>query len=280
MIAIRLMNTTALPFILRLRSQAGWNQTEADLRRFLDLSAGGSFVAEWNGVPAGTVCTFVFGSTAWIAMVLVEESLRGRGIGKALMSHALDYLDGLGVERVRLDATPLGRPVYEKLGFVAEYNILRYQGEVPRVVSAPASKQLVGAGRGLLDQVRHLDAEVTRADRSALLGTLYRSRTNFQMIERNSTVEGFVSIRPGARAWHIGPCVATDSDGGRLLDWAFYRTRNMSVYVDVPKHNRAPIVAVEAIGLRVQRTLTRMCRGPRPAEQTEMIWASSGPEKG
>jgi hypothetical protein len=52
------------------------------------------------------------------------------------------------------------------------------------------------------------------------------------------------------------------------------------VFVDIPQQNPGPIAAAEAIGLRVQRTLTRMCRGPLPDERTEMIWASSGPEKG
>ena len=93
MIAVRRLTLADLPLVLRLRAQAGWNQTEADLRRFFDLSGEGSFIAEWDGQPAGTVCTFVFGSTAWIAMMLVEEALRGRGIGKALMQRALAFLD-------------------------------------------------------------------------------------------------------------------------------------------------------------------------------------------
>src|SRR4051812_37831517 len=116
MITLRPMTGADLPLLLRLRAQARWNQTEADLRRFLDLSDDGGFVSQFAGEPVGTVCTFVFGSTAWIAMVLVDEAMRGRGIGAALMRHALAHLNRIGVERIRLDATPLGRPVYEKLG--------------------------------------------------------------------------------------------------------------------------------------------------------------------
>jgi GNAT superfamily N-acetyltransferase len=279
MIRLRPITAADLPLLLRLRAQAGWNQTEADLRRFLVLSGSGSFVAECRRKPAGTVCTFVFGSTAWVAMVLVEESLRGRGIGTALMRHALAYLDGLGVERVRLDATPLGRPVYEKLGFVAEYVVRRYEGVVPGNPTLGSSSQLVGAGRERLDEVRRLDALATGSDRSALLGALYRMRSRFRMLESGGNIEGYASYRPGARAWHIGPCVATGGGAG-LLDWAFHWTQMVNVYVDIPESNRAPITAAEARGLRVQRTLTRMCRGPLPAERTEMIWASSGPEKG
>src|SRR6266851_2805185 len=104
---IRLMTVTDLPLGLRLSSQAGWNQTEADWRRFLDLQPDGCFVAEWDGTPVGTTTTSIFGSVAWIAMVLVDESVRGRGIGTALMRHALDFLDRCGIPTIRLDATPL-----------------------------------------------------------------------------------------------------------------------------------------------------------------------------
>jgi hypothetical protein len=113
-----------------------------------------------------------------------------------------------------------------------------------------------------------------------LLRELYHQRSRFRMIEHDDMIAGYVSFRPGIRAWQIGPCLATDAHGRVLLDWAFLQTQLTPVFVDIPENNRAPIEAVEAIGLRVQRTLTRMCRGPLPAERTEMIWASSGPEKG
>ena len=35
--------------VLRLKEQAGWNQTAADLDRFRKLSPEGCFVAQWDG---------------------------------------------------------------------------------------------------------------------------------------------------------------------------------------------------------------------------------------
>src|SRR4051794_19050706 len=120
MIRIRPMTPDDLAFGLRLSQPAGWNQTPGDWARMLDLGQGGCFVAEVEGVHAGTTGTCRFGPLAWVAMVLVEPALRGRGVGTALMRHALDWLDQQGVQTIRLDATPLGEPVYRKLGFVAE----------------------------------------------------------------------------------------------------------------------------------------------------------------
>src|SRR5205823_2979194 len=86
------------------------------------------FVAELGGAAVGTTACFLFGRVAWVAMVLVDEAARGRGVGTALMRHALAFADDRGIRSVRLDATPLGRPIYEKLGFVAEYPLTRYAG--------------------------------------------------------------------------------------------------------------------------------------------------------
>lgn len=128
MIRIRSMTPADLALGMRLSGQAGWNQTEADWRRLLALGGEGCFVAEWAGHPAGTTVTCIFEAIAWIAAVLVDEALRRRGIGAALVEHALKYLDGRGATIARLDATPLGRPVYERLGFAAEYELVRMQG--------------------------------------------------------------------------------------------------------------------------------------------------------
>src|SRR6516164_99823 len=109
MIRVRPMTADDLPLGLRLSEASGWNQVEADWQRFLDLQPDGCFVAEYDGTPVGTTTTCIFDSVAWIAMVLVEEAVRGRGVGTELMRHAIRFLDGRGVTTVRLDARPMGR---------------------------------------------------------------------------------------------------------------------------------------------------------------------------
>ncbi len=51
MLRVRPMSAADVPLGLRLRGQAGWNQTEADWRRFLGLQPDGCFVAELDGAP-------------------------------------------------------------------------------------------------------------------------------------------------------------------------------------------------------------------------------------
>jgi GNAT superfamily N-acetyltransferase len=282
-IRIRLMTVDDIPLGMRLKSQAGWNQIEADWRRFLDLEPEGCFVADLNGVPAATLTTCTFGPVAWIAMVLVDETLRGRGLAKALLAHALAFLEGRGVRTIRLDATDLGRPLYEKLGFVVEYQLARYQGVLPVRGTVPRPR---GVGEepllaSQLAEIVRLDRQVTGTDRSKLLlRLLVEIPSASKAVQDGREVTGFLLGRPGSQAWQTGPCVATADAGHVLLQDAWWEYAGRPVYVDIPIGNRQATALAEAAGLVAQRYFLRMCRGPSVGECIERVWASSGPEMG
>ena len=126
-VRLRLMTVDDIPEAMRLKDLAGWNQTAADWERFLSAGPEGCFVAEREGRVVGTSTTIVYeGRFAWIGMVLVEQQFRGQGIGTALLERAIQYLDSRNIPCMKLDATPQGRVLYEKLGFVSEYDIERW----------------------------------------------------------------------------------------------------------------------------------------------------------
>ncbi len=279
MIRIRPMTVADLPLGMRLKAQAGWNQTEADWRRFLDLQPEGCFVAELGGAAVGTTTTCIFGPVAWVAMVLVDEAARGRGAGTALMRHALAFLDQRGVRSVRLDATPLGRPIYEKLGFVAEYTLARYEGVLSATdLSTPDAEPLAS---DLLPEVCRFDRTVTGTERGRMLSLLFDERPEAcRILRQNGAVAGFLTSRPGTNAMPIGPCLARGDAGRLLLADARRRFAGQRVFIDVPLPNLPAIRAVEAMGLTAQRPLLRMGRGEPVRERIEELWASSGPEKG
>jgi GNAT superfamily N-acetyltransferase len=276
---IRLMTPADLASALRLSEQAGWNQTEADWRRFLDLQPDGCFVAERGGAVAGTTTTSIFGHVAWIAMVLVDEALRGRGIGSALLAHALEFLERRGVPSVRLDATPLGLPLYQRLGFVEQFQLARYEGTLP-----PSSSDVRNVAAVPAEQwptLAALDEQVTGADRRRLLLRLFGEQLHSVCVVRDEDrVRGFLAARPGRRAVQLGPCVASPEAGPLLLADSFRRYGGQYVYLDVPVSHAAATQLAQAQGLTVQRHLTRMCRGTPSRERDDWLWASAGPEKG
>ncbi len=278
MIRLRRMTAADVPFGMELKAQSGWNQTEADWQRCLALEPDGCFVAEWNGTPAGTTTTCVFSPVAWVAMVLVRPELRGRGIGKALMEHALAYLNEQGVQTIRLDATALGQPLYEKLGFIAQFTLDRFEGILPH--HAPLVQ--VRPGRSAdMGNLLDLDRKTTATDRSKLLELLIsEAPAELRLVERRGQIAGFLLTRQGSNALQIGPGIADQTAGPLLLADVCSRHAGRRVYVDVPAANHEATRTVRGLGLTVQRQLTRMSRGVLIQENLETLWASSGPEKG
>lgn len=277
-ILVRTMTSDDLPAGLSLSAQAGWNQTQADWRRVLSLEPTGCFVAEREGAVVGTVASCRFGPVAWIAMMLVDPSCRRRGIGRALMEHVLEFLDEAGVRSVRLDATPMGRPLYESLGFTLDVTLPRYQG----VASFPGGPEAIApATADRLPEVAALDQAATGADRTRLLEALARDNPGaLRVVARDGSITGYALERPGRRWPHVGPCIGDDQAGARLLGAAFHRHTGREIIVDIPEDHQAARALAEAAGLKVARTLARMTRGPAVAERPASIWASSGPEMG
>jgi len=273
-----------VPLGMRLKGQAGWNQTEADWRRFLALQPDGCFVAELRGEPVGTVTTCLFGGeeaplVGWIGMALVDESARDRGVGTELTGRALEYLDRRGAVSIRLDATPMGQSIYEKLGFVADYEIARFEGVLPET---DASDGTVAIDENNVDLIARLDRLATGTDRHKLLERLWRERPgDARVFERDNEMLGYTMARAGEWATQIGPCVALAPEAGAaLLDNAHRRYVGHAVFIDVPLDNAPAVEWATGAGLKSQRRLLRMTRGKKTTERVGRVWASSGPEKG
>jgi GNAT superfamily N-acetyltransferase len=279
MILIRKMTVDDVPLGMRLKDQAGWNQTESDWRRILALQPDGCFVAELDDRPVGTTCTCVLGSIGWLAMVLVEESVRSRGIGTRLVQHAVEYFDRAGVRTMRLDATPLGRPVYEKLGFLAEYELARWTGTAG---GGQLAADVCPARPEHLEAICTLDREGTGTDRRRLLARLYdESPAAVQIVMSEGQIAGYSMLRRGSRAVQIGPVVASDAAAGRALcDAALQRCAGQPVVLDTPAENLPAMEWAQSHGLKIERPLTRMRRGEPVYDRPTQLWASFGPEKG
>jgi ribosomal protein S18 acetylase RimI-like enzyme len=271
------MITDDLVLGLRLSRQAGWNQTEADWLRLLYFEPDGCFIAELDEIAVGTTTTCVFGHVAWVAMVLVDVAARNKGIGTQLLCYALDYLDDRQVLTVRLDATPAGKLLYEKLGFQQEYELARYEGIASCCEGSPIA---VEATPETYPDIIELDRKMTGTNREKLLARLFDEFPHDLQIIRRHGVDGYAIKRPGANAIQVGPCVAGIKAGSALLSDVLHRSRGKPVFVDVPRDNVAAVKLVESTGLRIQRCFVRMYRGKRVDDKVEALWAGSGPEKG
>lgn len=279
MIEIRLMTIDDLQLGLRLSQQAGWNQTESDWLRFMNLEPEGCFVAELDGYSVGTTTTCIFSQVAWIAMVLVDVNARGKGVGTTLLKHAVEFLQRQEeVKTIRLDATPAGRHIYEKLGFVPEYNLSRYEGIARWLGAGPHAGNVTAE---CLLSIIEFDKQITGTDRGKMLTKLFTEYPeNFRAYSTGGKIEGFITMRPGANAVQIGPCIATTDAGTILLYDALSRAAPKPVFIDIPTDNIEAVKIAESSGLKIQRHFTRMYFGDPIKEHINGIWVSSGPEKG
>jgi GNAT superfamily N-acetyltransferase len=281
---LRLLTRADVPFADSLRALAGWNQTLADWERFLASAPDGCFLAEWDGAPAGTATTTVYGSTlAWIGMVLVHPEYRRRGIGRALLQHCLEHLRQRGVRCIKLDATPLGRTVYRGLGFQDEWTLARWVG-------GPVGAQPSQVEAGLrpwratdASFVEQLDAAAFGITRRRLLTTLAQQSLSAWVCEPETDCPaGYGLLRPGSQALYLGPVVASSPEVGlRLAQGLLAESQGQTVFWDIPDDNAAAVSFARQQGFRLQRPLTRMFLGENLAVgQPNQQFAIAGPEIG
>jgi GNAT superfamily N-acetyltransferase len=93
----------------------------------LDPSRAFGFLGSFRGEPVSTAFAFVDSACGGgVYFVATEKALRGRGFGAATVSAALDELERRNVDTCILNASDLGKHVYERLGFESVCNLGRY----------------------------------------------------------------------------------------------------------------------------------------------------------
>jgi len=80
-----------------------------------------TFLAELEGKPVGIAMTIVSHGVAGVYWVGTLAEARGRGIGEAVTTAAVNAGLDLGGEIVSLQASPMGEPVYRRMGFETIY---------------------------------------------------------------------------------------------------------------------------------------------------------------
>jgi GNAT superfamily N-acetyltransferase len=90
----------------------------ATLLRAMDPAKAFGLLGSYEGSPVSTAFAYIDGWTCGgLYFVATEAGYRGRGFGAATVSSILDELELRGVAGCILQATELGKPVYESLGF-------------------------------------------------------------------------------------------------------------------------------------------------------------------
>ncbi len=276
----REMTRADIPAGLRLCRAARWNQLEEDWRVFLDNSPQGCRVAERDANVIGTVATLPFGDRfTWVSMVLVDPAERGTGIGTRLLEEALGIL---GNACARLDATPAGRPLYARRGFVEECSISRMTATIDAAHFA-ADPRVRPMREEYFDAVLAIDQAAFGADRAFLLHSLFQRAPGYAWVAiEDSAISGYCFGRPGFLYHQLGPVIASNGEiAAAVVAGCLARHHGARVGIDILRHDASWPRWLEQRGFTQERSLVRMYRGEnRHAGRASGVYAIAGPEFG
>jgi GNAT superfamily N-acetyltransferase len=197
--AVEIVPATAadMPALARLRSEQGWPPSPRLLATIESWEGGRILLIRASSVtdaapsvpipgpaaadaPIATVSAIAAGPLGVIGNVIVRADYRKRGLGRLIMEAALRWLRGRGVAHVVLAATPDGRPLYARLGFVdlapswlAHGPIAPLDRSVLQSHAGAASAALMPPGE--LGTLASLDQAAFGGERMGLLALLLRS---------------------------------------------------------------------------------------------------------
>ncbi len=76
-----------------------------------------SFVGYADGAPVATSALYVSNRVAGVYNVATLDTHRGRGFGEAMTCHAVREGVARGAVMAALQASEMGKPIYERIGF-------------------------------------------------------------------------------------------------------------------------------------------------------------------
>lgn len=261
MVHIQKLEQKHLTEALELCRENGWNQLHQDWLRILCYEPDGCFAAFRKGKLIGTVTSTRYGNQlAWIGMMLVHSEYRRSGIGQRLIETCLEFLEQRSIKTIRLDATPMGYPLYKKLSFQSEHKLRRWHRKSDRAFKKPG-EPITGLTTPSSDQLsdthKSLDQTAFGCDREEWLN---RVLDDSHLVCHEN---GFGMIRSGYLADYLGPVCATDQVTAQRLIERLVNQTERDIFWDILAENKIAESVAQKFGFVAVRDLTRMYRGER-----------------
>ncbi len=213
---------------------------------------------------AAVGAAIIHGDTAWLGHIIVHEAYRRQGIGGEVTQHLVTSARLHGCETIRLIATELGAPVYEKIGFDTETQYLFYKDV--QLASSPERHLVLSA--------------YTDADRDAVAEMDFLSVGENRMIhlephlkrgvlaQGKHRMEGFYLPTAGE-----GLIIADTASAGLALLQYHLGSHNKVMF---PKENNAATGFLAHHGYRSPNTVKRMVLGKLKATNLANIYNRIG----
>jgi len=279
---IRLMQPSDLDFAAGCTAREGWaSETRQEFEGFVAYDPSGCFIAEVDGWQVGLCVATPYAGFGFVGELIVIEAMRGHGIGRRLLEHAVQYLHDGGAQTVYLDGVLAAVSLYERVGFRRVCRSLRFHGHL-QAQSHPHVRALRVED---LDVVVALDREAFGAERRFFLErrlSLYPELCWIQ--EQGGEIAGFIMGRRGEGRVSAGPWVARPGVGcpGDLLECLALEVGDEDLGLGVLETNAQAVMTLRAFGLTEHpESPWRMALGPPgPYGSPAECFAIGSPAKG
>ena len=219
-----------------------------------------ALIALDGGVPVGYANTLCFGKSGWLGNIAVLEEWRERGIGTALTKRSMDLLARQGCEQFCLFATPMGQPVYERLGFRVDGYYSFLSAEKGDFHVPPGVEK---AGKGDHALITEMDAAITGEDRHDFLSAYM----NGACITRNAQGKLNGYYLPALGTGAIG---ALDHSAGEALLEAMWAEKE--AFAIIPEDNQKAVNFAVGRGFKEVLKSPLMKAGEKKERRTTMIF--------
>ena len=245
-----------------------------ELWLYRQIQPDGWFVAAQEDHLIGMVGEVNYGAFAHVGWMAVHPDAQRQGVGLALMQFLLAGFEKQHLPLVLLDSSEAGRPLYDKLGFVAYDETLVFQchGNAARL-DRPSHIQSISVRE--LDELAQWDSGVFGADRRKVLQVLldvFPERAFLQRDE-NGQLKGYLFGQKN----RIGPWVMLQpGDAEEILQAALRLPHEGTVSVTVPSVNREAIELLQSYDFERVHTNRHMGRGAGgPPGQRQKIYSQT-----
>jgi GNAT superfamily N-acetyltransferase len=263
-----------LPAIGALRENAGWSVHEWALRAVIGQPhARCVVVTDGDGAMVGVGSGIAYRPIGFVGNMVVAPSQRRRGVGSAVLTAVISFLEAAGCRRLELNATSEGRPLYERHGFETIGTSITARIGRDRALGADVRMGTRQAEADDLDELAAYDLPRFGGDRRSILELMRADPAVRCLIaEGDGGVAGYACLRSDTP--RIGPFLADEpAVAGTLLRQAFDLLPSADeLRVNLPPDNRTGAGWLRGMGVEVEPWDGRMGRGPQIQRRDDTIY--------
>ena len=258
---IRHMNKEDLPAILQMTLEEGWISDLNEFRMFIEFNPQGCFVCTEGDRVIGSIMTFCHSKSAWIGNFIVAKEYRAKGIGKELLSRAINYLNKEKKEQFFLNAAYQAEELYKRFGFKRVVPVNRWLGRALNPVNSVENlSEVIPDCSSFVE----LDAFLWKEERFSLIFRFLSSR-NYQVYLNPfgflmyGGIRDFIAVGP----WELES--ENEDIAEKLFVSALSDLKSESkIVLDVPSTNKLAEKILIKYKFEIISSTLFMCRGRVP----------------